>query len=59
MLASFGFEEGEGGSEAITTPRATDDELEIDDTLSVPEKIKKYIQSELILHRYLTKLACK
>ena len=28
------------------------DDLEIDDDLTVAERIKKYIKSDLVLHRY-------
>ncbi|KAL6051210.1 Serine/threonine-protein phosphatase 4 regulatory subunit 1 [Balamuthia mandrillaris] len=45
VLASFSFE-GEQEEEA-----SGEEELEIDDTLPVLEKIKHYIQSEQILHR--------
>lgn len=51
VLSSFGFDEGEAGGEAVTTGRPVDDELEIDDSLSVQDKIVKYLQSDLILHR--------
>lgn len=52
MLSSFGLDEGEAGGEAVPNVRPVDDELEIDDSLSVQEKIVKYLQSDLILHRY-------
>lgn len=56
VLSSFGFDDGEVGGEAVTTGRPVDDELEIDDSLSVQDKIVKYLQSDLILHRHIYSL---
>jgi hypothetical protein len=57
LLASLTFEgAGEAGGEAVTGVSRTEDEIEIDDSLPLVEKIKKYMQSEMIIHRFVSSL---
>eukprot|EP01087_Luapelamoeba_hula_P013806 TRINITY_DN3978_c0_g1_i2.p2 TRINITY_DN3978_c0_g1~~TRINITY_DN3978_c0_g1_i2.p2 ORF type:complete len:268 (-),score=36.75 TRINITY_DN3978_c0_g1_i2:1283-2086(-) len=52
ILATLGLEGGgEAGGEAVSGVSRPEDEFEVDDALPLPEKIQKYLQSEMIIHR--------